>query len=49
MASAKQTKPKREGVSASHSIREVYGKLAGTLHPDCEPDAAEKMCKTELM
>ncbi|MCY1277203.1 hypothetical protein D9M68_154920 [compost metagenome] len=34
---------------ASRSVREVYRKLAGALHPDREPDAAERERKTVLM
>ena len=33
----------------SQSLREVYRKLASSLHPDREPDPAEKQRKTELM
>ncbi len=33
----------------SQSIREVYRKLASALHPDREPDAAERARKTTLM
>ena len=33
----------------SQSIREVYRKLASALHPDREPDAAERVRKTTLM
>ncbi|MDP2821576.1 MAG: J domain-containing protein [Sulfuritalea sp.] len=33
----------------SQSIREVYRKLASALHPDREPDAAERTRKTALM
>lgn len=33
----------------SQSIREVYRKLASALHPDREPDAAERARKTALM
>lgn len=34
---------------ASQSVREVYRRLASSLHPDREPDAAERQRKTGLM
>jgi len=34
---------------ASQSVREVYRRLASSLHPDREPDAAERQRKTRLM
>lgn len=34
---------------ASQSVREVFRKLASLLHPDREPDAAERARKTLLM
>lgn len=34
---------------ASQSIREVYRKLASALHPDREPDPAQRQAKTALM
>ena len=34
---------------ASQSVREVYRRLASSLHPDREPDAAERQRKTSLM
>jgi hypothetical protein len=33
----------------TQSLREVYRKLASSLHPDREPDPAERVRKTELM
>ena len=47
--SAKQAKAKAEEHSTSQSIREVYRKLASALHPDREPDEAERARKTGLM
>lgn len=40
---------KAEADQASLSIREIYRKLASALHPDREPDAAERDRKTILM
>ncbi len=34
---------------ASQSVRDVYRRLASSLHPDREPDAAERARKTGLM
>ena len=34
---------------ASQSVREVYRRLASSLHPDREPDATERTRKTALM
>ena len=34
---------------ASQSVREVYRRLASSLHPDREPDAGERARKTTLM
>jgi hypothetical protein len=38
-----------EAAQTSLSIREVYRKLVSALHPDREPDAAERERKTSLM
>ncbi len=46
---AKQAKAKAEEHLTSQSIREVYRKLVSALHPDREPDAAERVRKTGLM
>ncbi len=46
---AKEEKIEQEEKSVSLSIREVFRKLASALHPDREPDAAERARKTELM
>ncbi len=45
-AAARKDKAQRE---ASQSVREVFRKLASALHPDREPDAAERERKTRLM
>ena len=46
---ARAEKAKLEADTTSLSIREVYRKLASALHPDREPDAAERARKTGLM
>ncbi len=46
MREAKQVAEEKQ---MSQSIREVYRKLAGALHPDREPDPAERARKTDLM
>ncbi len=46
---AKEEKLKAEADQTSLSIREVYRKLVSALHPDREPDAAERTRKTGLM
>jgi hypothetical protein len=38
-----------DALQASQSVREVYRKLASALHPDREPDAAQRDAKTALM
>ena len=48
-AMAQDAKLEREAQQASQSVREVYRQLASALHPDREPDAAERERKTELM
>lgn len=43
---------KRQAAAArevSHSLRDVYRKLASALHPDREPDAQQRQRKTGLM
>ena len=47
--SAKERKAQEEAQQASQSVREVYRKLASSLHPDREPDPAERARKTALM
>lgn len=54
---AKQRKAQRElpgfesaePLDASQSVREIFRRLASSLHPDREPDAAERERKTALM
>jgi hypothetical protein len=46
---AREAKREEEEKNVSQSIREVYRKLASALHPDREPDAAERKRKTDLM
>jgi len=45
-AEARDAKAREE---ASQSVRDVYRRLASSLHPDREPDAAERARKTALM
>ncbi len=45
----REAKAKLESERTSQSIREVYRKLVSSLHPDREPDAAERARKTALM
>lgn len=46
---AKEEARASEEKSASQTVREVYRKLASTLHPDRETDAQERARKTDLM
>jgi hypothetical protein len=45
----KELRQEEEYALASQSVREVYRKLVAVLHPDREPDAEERLRKTELM
>ena len=45
----REAKAKLESERTSQSIREVYRKLVSSLHPDREPDAADRARKTALM
>ncbi len=45
----KEAQQEAAAAQISQSIREVYRKLASALHPDREPDAAERKRKTALM
>ena len=45
----REAKAKLEADRTSQSVREVYRKLVSSLHPDREPDAAERARKTALM
>jgi len=47
--SARERKAQEEAQQASQSVREVYRKLASSLHPDRETDPAERARKTALM
>ena len=46
---AKEAKVAEEAANVSKSIQVVYRQLVGVLHPDREPDPAERERKTELM
>jgi hypothetical protein len=46
---AKEAKEAEEAANVSKSIQAVYRQLVGVLHPDREPDLAERERKTELM
>lgn len=46
---AKEAKVAEEAANVSKSIQAVYRQLVGVLHPDREPDPAERERKTELM
>jgi hypothetical protein len=48
-AAAKEALQEKAREHASRSLREVYRKLVSELHPDREPDAAERARKTTLM
>ena len=47
--SARERKAQEEAQQATQSVREIYRKLASSLHPDREPDPAERARKTALM
>lgn len=46
---AKQVQAERESMDADKVLRDIYRKLASALHPDREPDEAERQRKTALM
>ncbi|MCX8517863.1 MAG: J domain-containing protein [Rhodoferax sp.] len=46
---AREVAAKQETEQVSQSLREIYRKLASALHPDREPDPAERERKTSLM
>lgn len=46
---AAQQRREDEAKGATQSVREVFRKLASALHPDREPDAAQRQAKTALM
>lgn len=45
----KEAREKEDAQNASKSIQEVFRKLVAVLHPDREPDEAERERKTKLM
>lgn len=45
----KEAREKEDTQNASKSIQEVFRKLVAVLHPDREPDEAERARKTKLM
>ncbi len=47
--SAKQKKAAQQAVDAGKLLKEIYRKLTSVLHPDREPDEAERVRKTALM
>jgi len=47
--SARERKEQEAQQQATQSLREIYRKLASTLHPDREPDPVERERKTALM
>ena len=47
--SKREQQAAEQAQQASQSLREVYRKLASALHPDREPDPAERARKTALM
>ncbi len=47
--SAKQKKTAQQVVDAGKLLKEIYRKLTSVLHPDREPDEAERVRKTALM
>ena len=48
-AVAQEAQRAQAAEGASRAVREIYRKLASELHPDREPDAAERQRKTALM
>lgn len=46
---AREERARQEEQRVGQSLREVYRKLASALHPDREPDAEQRLRKTELM
>lgn len=47
--SIRQTKAEQQAVDAGKLLKEIYRKLTSALHPDREPDVAERARKTTLM
>ena len=48
-ALAREAREAAQAQAATMSVREIYRKLASALHPDREPDEAERQRKTGLM
>jgi hypothetical protein len=46
---AKEAREQEESKHMEQSLREIYRKLASSLHPDREPDEHERARKTQLM
>ena len=46
---ARQLKDEQQKMDASTALRTIYRQLASALHPDREPDEAERLRKTALM
>jgi hypothetical protein len=46
---AQAAAPNAEPLDASQSVREIFRRLASSLHPDREPDETERARKTALM
>ena len=42
-------KAEQQGLDAGKMLKEIYRKLTSVLHPDREPDEAERKRKTALM
>ena len=47
--SAQQLKAEKQALDAGRLMKEIYRKLTSALHPDREPDEAERLRKTALM
>jgi hypothetical protein len=47
--SARELRHQAEETKLKHSLRDIFRKLASTLHPDRETDPAERLRKTSLM
>ena len=47
--SARQQKAAQQALDAGKLLKEIYRKLTSVLHPDREPDEAERVRKTALM
>ena len=47
--SGRQTKAEQQALDAGKLLKEIYRKLTSAIHPDREPNAAERTRKTALM